>query len=264
MPTTYAHDLFGKKVYKKLPDEIRQVIRKHGDLYRIGQHGPDILFYLLTNKKVVDRGISMHGEKAGEFFERGMELVRYLDDEELLAYLMGFGCHYLLDSTCHPFVNEMAEKNVISHTILEKEFDRTLMLETGKNPYRFYPSDCIVPKHSYAETIHRAIEGISAGKIYISLKMMKFFTNCMVYDNSGRRMRMIHLITRIYSEEKAREALEHFMTEQPVEGSEKPVQELHRYFDAALEEAPAYLEELFALSKDAGALSERWSRTYNG
>lgn len=42
--------------------------------------------------------------------------------------------------SCHPYVYEMAEKEVISHTLLEKEFDRTLMLETGKNPYRYYPS----------------------------------------------------------------------------------------------------------------------------
>lgn len=264
MPTTYAHDLFGKKVYKKLPAEMKQVIRKYGDLYRIGQHGPDILFYFLPNRKVVDLGISMHGESARDFFERGMELVRYMDDEPLLSYMLGFGCHYLLDSACHPFVNEMADKKVISHTILEKEFDRTLMLETGKNPYRYYPSDCIVPKGVYAETIHKALQEVSAGSILISLKMMKFLTNCMVYNNSGRRMRMIHLITRIYSKEKAEEALEHFMKKQPVGGSSEPVDELHGYFDRAVEAAPAELTELFALSKDPGTLSKRWNLTFNG
>ena len=46
MPTTYAHDLFGKKIYAKLPAEIQKVIRRNTNLYRIGLHGPDILFYL--------------------------------------------------------------------------------------------------------------------------------------------------------------------------------------------------------------------------
>lgn len=45
MPTTYAHDLFGKKIYAKLPAEIQKVIRRNTNLYRIGLHGPDILFY---------------------------------------------------------------------------------------------------------------------------------------------------------------------------------------------------------------------------
>ena len=52
-----------------------------------------------------------------------------LHDEKLLAYLLGFGCHYLLDSACHPYIEDMAAKEVITHTLLEKEFDRTLMLE---------------------------------------------------------------------------------------------------------------------------------------
>ena len=34
MPTTYAHDLFGKKIYAKLPAEIQKVIRRNTNLYR--------------------------------------------------------------------------------------------------------------------------------------------------------------------------------------------------------------------------------------
>ena len=48
MPTTYAHDLFGKEVYKRLPSDMKALIRRHGDLYRIGLHGPDILFYYMV------------------------------------------------------------------------------------------------------------------------------------------------------------------------------------------------------------------------
>ena len=153
MPTTYTHDLFGKIVYKQLPEEIRKVIRKNGDLFRIGLHGPDILFYDLTNLSVSSIGVEMHSIPAASFFLRGMSMVRARDDERLLAYLLGFGCHYLLDSVCHPYVEDMAKAKVITHTLLEKEFDRTLMLETNKNPYHFYPSDCIVPKVSYARVI---------------------------------------------------------------------------------------------------------------
>ena len=33
MPTTYAHDLFGKEVYKRLPSDMKALLRRHGDLY---------------------------------------------------------------------------------------------------------------------------------------------------------------------------------------------------------------------------------------
>ena len=35
MPTTYAHDLFGQRVYTFLTPEIRQVIRKNKNLFRM-------------------------------------------------------------------------------------------------------------------------------------------------------------------------------------------------------------------------------------
>ena len=146
MPTTYTHDLFGKKVYRQLPEEIRKVIRENGNLFRIGLHGPDILFYDLFNQKVCGLGTEMHKIPAASFFLRGMSIVRRTGDERLLAYLLGFACHYLLDSSCHPFVDETAEKKILSHTLLEKEFDRTLMVETNRNPHHYYPSDCIVPR----------------------------------------------------------------------------------------------------------------------
>ena len=47
MPTTYAHDLFGQKVYRQLPDQVKEIIRKNGELYRNCQHGPDKYFYYI-------------------------------------------------------------------------------------------------------------------------------------------------------------------------------------------------------------------------
>ena len=119
MPTTYAHDLFGQKVYRQLPDQVKEIIRKNGELYRIGLHGPDIFFYYFIFKNHVSSvGYRMHKEKARAFFAQGMAQVRETGDEALLAYLLGFGCHYLLDSSCHPFVNEMNDKGRISHSLL--------------------------------------------------------------------------------------------------------------------------------------------------
>ena len=71
MPTTYTHDLFGKKIYRQLPDEMKKVIRKNGDLYRIGLHGPDILFYHLLKPAVNGTGVEMHHNPAAPFFLRG-------------------------------------------------------------------------------------------------------------------------------------------------------------------------------------------------
>lgn len=264
MPTTYTHDLFGKHIYRRLPKEMREVIRENGNLYRIGLHGPDILFYLLPDHRVTKTGVQMHKETARPFFEKGMEKVRNTGDRALLAYLLGFGCHYLLDSKCHPLVNRMDEDGTISHTLSEKELDRALMIETGRNPLHFYPSDCIVPKLSYAEVIHEAIPTISPKKIYWSLRMMKGITNAMVCDNNGRRKKALAFAGNLINKTEAASALEHIMEKTPVAGSKEPVLKLKQLFAEEVEEAPQYLEELYSLASGEHSLSERFDRTYNG
>ncbi|MDO4273335.1 MAG: zinc dependent phospholipase C family protein [Eubacteriales bacterium] len=265
MPTTYAHDLFGKKVYHKLPAQMQEIIRENGELYRIGLHGPDILFYFMVSKNPVSRfGVSMHREKAREFFELGMEQVRKYGDKALLSYLLGFGCHYLLDSSVHPYVNQVASGGVVSHTLLEKEFDRELMVETGRDPYSYYPSDCIVPRKSSAGVIHQALPLIRTGNIYISLKMMKILTNAMVYDDGGRRRKWLGRILKIAGKKNSAALLDHFMTETPAPECAGPVQKLKELYNEALKETPAYLQELYGLSQSDKHLSSRWDLTYNG
>ena len=58
---TYAYDHFGKRVYRKLSAKLQHLIRSNGNLYRIGQHGPDILFYYFISKNPVTQyGVQMH------------------------------------------------------------------------------------------------------------------------------------------------------------------------------------------------------------
>ena len=265
MPTTYAHDLFGKRIYRYLPEEIRQVLRTNKDLYRIGLHGPDILFYYMVSKnRISQTGVRMHSTPARAFFEEGMKKVRDTGDQALLAYLVGFGCHYILDSECHPFINEMNSSSVISHTLLEKEFDRQLMLETGRDPFSYRPSDCINPTYEYARVIHKAIKDIGVTNIFISLKMMKRLTNKMVCDDGGRRRKRIYRILRIAGKKNADQLVEYFMLPEPPEGCEIPLRQLRRHFDKALFDAPGYITELYELSRKEQGLGERWNLTYNG
>lgn len=264
MPTTYAHDLFGKKVYQKLPEEMQKVIRQNGNIYRIGLHGPDILFYDLLSAETIDVGVKMHAQQARAFFEHGMEQVRRTGNEAMLAYLLGFACHYILDSKCHPYVYELDENKVITHTAVEKELDRYLMMKTGYDPHRYYPAHAICPKHRYARVIHKLIPQISTEQVYKSMRCMKFLTRLMVYDDKGAKRFVMKIGTRFVGRKRARMVMDFFMTRHPVKGSRVPVAKLRKLFNEALEEAPGYLKELYQLREIPYPLSKRWERTFNG
>ena len=264
MPTTYTHDLFGKEVYRKLPEEMKEIIRRNKDLYRIGLHGPDLLFYHLFNSKVNKTGVAMHRRRARSFFEEGITVAREDQDEALLAYLFGFGCHYLLDSACHPYVNQMVREGRISHTNLEKEYDRYLLTKNGKDPNHYYPLKYIPARESYAKTIHKALPMIPEKLILTAWRLMKRATGLMVCDDRGFRKNTGILVSRGLRLKAAEELMEHFMGKQEMEGSQEPIEGLDRKYQEAMKTAPQEMQELYKLSKEGGHLSERWNRTYNG
>ena len=70
MPSTYAHYVFGKRMLDVFPQEIAALARAHRQLYDIGLHGPDILFYYhpLGSNRVNSVGFGTHGRPASEFF----------------------------------------------------------------------------------------------------------------------------------------------------------------------------------------------------
>lgn len=139
MPSTYAHYKFGKQVLEQYPAPLADAVRAHRQLYNIGLHGPDILFYYkaLTNNPVNAVGFGMHGKPAREFFAPAKEAYAAAEDKgSALAYLLGFVCHFALDSACHGYIENKIAVSGVTHTEIESEFDRSLLLQDGRDRCR--------------------------------------------------------------------------------------------------------------------------------
>lgn len=50
MPSTYAHYRFGEDIKRQLYGREKLIIEKYQDLFEIGLHGPDILFYFIISR----------------------------------------------------------------------------------------------------------------------------------------------------------------------------------------------------------------------
>ena len=139
MPSTYAHYQFGQEVQKKLPEELSSIISHHMPLYQIGLHGPDILFYYhaLFPNSVNHMAYRIHEKKASYFIRKSLVTLKSLSNPEAgLAYMFGFICHFALDSECHSYIEFKIRQNGITHTEIETDFDRRLLLDAGKDPVR--------------------------------------------------------------------------------------------------------------------------------
>ena len=118
-----------------------------------------------------------------------------------MSYVYGFICHFAMDVTCHGYVNEKMAKSKVSHTEIESEFDRELLVRDGKNPVAERLARHIVPSEENADIIRKFFEGNGVGgvnmrSIHKALKDMVFYCTCLTAPTKVKRF-LIHSIMRI-------------------------------------------------------------------
>lgn len=175
MPSTYAHRRFGADVLAQLPESLARTIRQHRQLFDVGLHGPDLLFYYhaLKSNPVSKLGNAMHDKPGRVFFDRARGVVRQAEDPEAaLAYALGFVCHFALDSTCHPYVEQFTRESGITHCEIETELDSDLMRKDGLDPCKDFAASHICPSEQNAKVIRPFYEGITEQETLESLKGM--------------------------------------------------------------------------------------------
>ncbi len=146
MPAVYAHDRFGAEVSERMTGELKEIIRKYEAQYRIGLQGPDIFFFYgyHTENKVVRFGEHLHHTSAAPFFRHAVKTVRKIGrDSGAYAYLLGYLCHFVLDSECHPYVEQMIGETGVMHLEIEEEFEKLLLRLEGENPFTYPLADLI-------------------------------------------------------------------------------------------------------------------------
>ena len=107
MPCIYAHNSFGKEVQKMLPKPLKNTIRRHPAAFRIGLQGPDFLFFYhpLLKCKTNQLGYHQHSHAFDAFLAYEQPIIRKLGtDSAAYAYLLGYICHFALDSECHTYI----------------------------------------------------------------------------------------------------------------------------------------------------------------
>ena len=191
MPSTYAHYLFGKEVYRNLGDNIKNMINLNKELYLIGLHGPDILFYYkpLQSNAINSLGYGMHEKIASEFFEKSNQIIANSNDSDgQKAYILGFICHYMLDSECHQYIGEKIQSSGVSHAEIEVEFDRYLLVSQDKNPIKTKLTKHIVATKSISKCISCFYEDVSAKAVLKALRSMKFYNDLLVAPGKLKRL----------------------------------------------------------------------------
>lgn len=163
MPNYYAHRRFGAQVLAALPPALAAVLEREREAFDLGLYGPDPLFFYrpLLHSRAHVLGTSMHHQPVRPVAQR---LRQAVEDNRPFSrgYAAGFLCHFALDFRCHAYINDRNGHGV-THSGMESELDRALMLEDGIDPLRATPLPRpALPAEAYETIVSAAYPGVTA------------------------------------------------------------------------------------------------------
>lgn len=197
MPANYAHYRFGRDILDRLP-ELEFLHSGHcRQAFLTGLHGPDLLFFHKPLKRdaICQLGYAMHQRPARAFFEHGVQYVQKTADPLALAYLLGFVCHFTLDSACHGYIGEYEAQKGVSHARIEAELDRFYMLRYGENPACCNSAAHILPSRTLAKAIAPLFE-IPVEDTLLSMRSIRFYSGLLTARNPAKRA-LLYTVTSI-------------------------------------------------------------------
>ena len=210
MPATVAHAYFAKDVFDILPSDISNEL----DLKRckmFAQGVDSLMFYnlfsILPGKDIRRFDYYFHRNKSQDFF---INLLRYvrdnnISDRDVNSFIVGFICHYVLDSTVHPYVyyktglfnkrKPRTYKYNNVHSFMETFLDNDMIKRRESiNPYEFKITDFCFNIYPFSKSLNKTIDYTfyNTFKIrdmstiyYKSLKQMKSAIRVFRQDRYG-------------------------------------------------------------------------------
>ena len=154
MPATAVHAYFAQDLNDILPKEIKNKLEVDR-LKTFGQGTDSLMFYnlfsILPGKKIRDFQKYFHTNKTQDFFVNLINYIKendYTEDIDVNSFLVGTICHYVLDSTVHPYIyyktgyfnknDKSTYKYNNVHTFMETFLDNDMIKRRESiNPYKF-------------------------------------------------------------------------------------------------------------------------------
>ena len=260
MPSTYAHYLFGKQMLELFPAAQAELIRAHRELYDIGLHGPDILFYYrpLTANKVNAVGFGTHELPARDFFARAKEVCLRAPDGAALSYALGFVCHFALDVTCHGYIENKIAKSDVRHTEIESEFDRYLLEKQGIEPLSAKLTEHIHATRENARVIAPFFAPVTEKQVEKSLRSMLFCNELLRAPRACKRF-VVRTVLRFSGNYREMHGM--MMAKEPIPACRDSDLRLEKLMKKAQGECLALASE-FLRYLEGGELSSAFDRTF--
>ena len=261
MPTTYAHWRFGDKCIKTLPNNLQEIINKNREIFDFGVHGPDIFFYYncLKHNKINQFGTNLHEIAYKAILAEFKNNYPKVDDKYgAISYILGFTCHFTLDSYCHGYIERKEEISKVSHGKIESQFDRYLLKKDGYDPVKKSVIFSLHPSKQIAYTISQLFDEISFKEAYKAIKDQKLYLN-LLKDNSDIKR---FVLTKGMDLAKVSKFKDLLITKEDDPKCLDASLRLDKYFDMAVKHYPILVNDVLNYLNDKNELSDYFKHDF--
>ncbi len=263
MPTTYAHWRFGDKCITTLPDDLRMIVINNRAIFDYGVHGPDIFFYYncLKHNKINDIGENMHITSYKDILAQfKLNYRKNKDDGDAkLAYILGFTCHFTLDSYCHGYIEIKEEKSGVSHNKLESQFDRYLMKKDGLDPVKKSRTFSLKPDKKMAKDISELFDDISYDVAYKTIRDQKKYLTFLHDKDDFKRFVLVKGMNAF----GAKDFVDLLITDKDEPKCADSNLRLDKYFDKAVEHYPLLAKNVYEYLFNDVKLPDYFKHTFS-
>lgn len=266
VPDFYAHYLHGQKVFDLLPIEISSLISNR-KLYNLALQGPDFLCFhkpfKMQNNPVLQLANVIHGKSCLAFLDAVLSKNKIEPCTDKLSYMLGFICHFGLDSVAHPYVNKMTKELNFNHVEIEIEFDKFLLEQNKLVALKYKAHKNISITYDEAKAVSELYSGllplIQAKNIKESFDSFKWGKRFFYAPNKISQNLKLYLLktTGLYNSLHG-----HIMRSASNEKSIITNKELFLLFNSSIEITAPLIKNFFDHIISGIQLSERFNFTF--
>lgn len=266
MPYNFSHALVGLTALKQSNETVRALIAAHRGEFLIGTMGPDPYFgdempKPLFSPDRVDLAQKLHETDAREIFLAMLPLAQ--KSAATSAYLLGFFCHFLLDTNAHPYIEARFPGSL--HTPAEIQIDlmmtdRVAFSGVPERPRRFYRTSHLGDLDKLHAALAKALFNTNSVGVFARGFRKWIVVNTISYDPNNRKLRFFSSLERLFDikgkltgylvsrhpDPNDRLDLKHAIWRAPWDEATQRTESFVDLFDHACAEGPALLNALYA------------------
>ena len=160
MAGTVTHYYFAKDIYNNLDKKTKKNLYKYQDTLYMFTQGPDTLLFTRLSKKISSY---IHQNNTRNLFINTINYIidnKLQDNYEIMAFLYGFLCHYMLDTNLHPYVNFKTGTTPNKHNIIEQYIDSYYIIHNENILSNKYKVHKYLFNNKMSNTLSSAIDDI--------------------------------------------------------------------------------------------------------